>query len=141
MRLNIKDIYSWVELRFLRFQFLRFVVVGGSATVIDFSLLIFLTEVISLHYLLSATISFICANIFNFYFSKKWTFQNTSSRYIRQYMVFVLVGGTGLVINNYILYFSVENLYIHYILGKVIATALVMIWNFFMNKYVTFGKI
>ncbi len=55
--------------------------------------------------------------------------------------MFVLVGGAGLVINNYILYFSVENLRIHYILGKVIATAVVMNWNFFMNKYITFGKI
>lgn len=141
MRLNIKQFYIIIEKRFLKYQFLRFVIVGGTATVIDFGILIFLTEILSIYYLLSATISFILANLFNFYFSKKWTFQNASKSYIKQYIVFVLVGVAGLGINNFILYFSVENLQIHYIFGKVIATIIVMFWNFFINKYITFNNL
>ena len=47
-------------------QFMKFGVVGVIAFVIDYGLMVFLTEVFGVNYLVSATISFTVSTVFNF---------------------------------------------------------------------------
>ncbi len=136
----MRRLFLYILDRLIKLQFVRFVLVGGLATFIDFFILIFLVEVLSIHYLFSASFSFIVAGMVNFYLSKKWTFKNKNPEYGKQYAVFVVVGIIGLLLNNLILFYLVEYLDIYYIFGKVISTFIVMFWNFLMNKYMTFRK-
>ena len=53
-------------------QILKFGVVGGLAFIIDYGILIFLTEVFHINYLISTTISFIVSVIFNYIMSIFW---------------------------------------------------------------------
>ena len=50
-------------------QIMKFGVVGGSAFVIDYGIMIFLTEVFHINYLISSGISFAVSVIFNYVMS------------------------------------------------------------------------
>ena len=52
-------------------QIIRFAFVGGGAFVIDYGVMIFLTEVGGLNYLISSAISFTVSVIFNYIMSVK----------------------------------------------------------------------
>lgn len=50
-------------------QIIRFAFVGGSAFVIDYGVMIFLTELIGINYLISSGISFSVSVIYNYILS------------------------------------------------------------------------
>ncbi len=131
--------YKLISDYFFRHQFARFAVVGSVSAIVDFGILALLTELFGVHYLVSATISFVIANAVNFVLSKYWTFAGNDNRISRQYPIFFAVSVAGLLINNGILFIGVEIFSIYYIFSKAIATVIVMFWNFFMNKHITFS--
>ena len=53
-------------------QIIRFAFVGGSAFVIDYGVMIFLTELIGINYLISSGISFSVSVIYNYILSVHW---------------------------------------------------------------------
>ena len=125
--------YPWRH----RIQILKFLTVGGSSFIIDFIILYSLTEYAHFHYLISATLAFIIASIYNYTLNRNWTFKADGNQK-KQFPVFFIMGAIGLFIKNSILYWSVDILNMWYIYGKIIATAVVTFWNFFVNKYFTF---
>lgn len=65
-------------------QILKFGVVGGIAFVIDYGLMVFLTEVFKVPALISAAISFTVSVIFNYIASVKWVFDVNKEKIVRQ---------------------------------------------------------
>jgi putative flippase GtrA len=115
----------------------KYLVVGVTAAIIDFGLLYALTDGVHIYYLLSATISFIVAAIYNYSLNRAWTFRSSGSR-TKQVPIFFIVAILGVLLNNTIMYLGVEKVGLYYLLAKVFAAAVVTIWNFFGNKYLTF---
>ena len=116
-------------------QFMKFGVVGVIAFVIDYGLLALLTEAFGVNYLVSATISFAVSVIFNYLASMRYVFthkEDMSRR--REFAIFVVLSVIGLLINNACMWAGVELLGIHYLIVKIGATAIVMIWNFVTRK-------
>ena len=116
-------------------QFLKFGVVGFIAFIIDYGLLFILTEFCSINYLISATISFTASVIFNYVASMRYVFTHKEdmSRH-REFIIFVTLSVLGLAINNSLMWLGVEFLHLHYLLVKIVATAVVMVWNFITRK-------
>lgn len=122
-------------MRKLLAQFMKFGVVGAIAFVIDYGLLALLTEVFSVNYLVSATISFTVSVIFNYLASMRYVFthkEDISRR--REFVTFVVLSVIGLIINNVCMWAGVELFGVHYLITKIVATAIVMIWNFVTRK-------
>lgn len=116
-------------------QIFKFGIVGFFAFIIDYSVMVVLTEYIGFFYLISSTISFIVSLAFNYIFSMKFVFkrkEDFSRR--REFFLFSLLSIIGLFINQISMWFLVEKLYITYKFGKIIATIIVMIWNFVSRK-------
>ena len=116
-------------------QFMKFGIVGVIAFVIDYGLLVLLTEVFSINYLVSATISFTASVVFNYAASMRYVFthkEGMSRR--REFVIFVVLSVIGLVINNVCMWAGVEQFGIHYLVTKIVATAIVMVWNFVTRK-------
>ena len=116
-------------------QFMKFGAVGVIAFVIDYGLLALLTEVFGVNYLVSATISFTVSVIFNYLASMRYVFkhkEDMSRR--REFVIFVVLSVIGLIINNLCMWTGVELFGIHYLITKIVATAIVMIWNFVTRK-------
>ncbi|MCD7899170.1 MAG: GtrA family protein [Bacteroides sp.] len=121
-------------------QLFRYLFVGGFAFVIDFSLLYVLVECFYLHYLLSATISFICGLFINYLISIKWVFQRNKRNKIIEFISFSLIGVVGLLINNLFIWIFTEYIHIYYMISKLLTASIVVLWNFFARKYLLFSS-
>lgn len=116
-------------------QFFRFSVIGVLSFGIDYGLLFVLTEFGDMHYLVSATCSFIAATVFNYIYSMKYVFSSREDMgRTSQFTIFLILGLCGLGLNNLLLRWSVEYLYIHYMAAKIIATLIVSVYNFVTRK-------
>jgi glycosyltransferase involved in cell wall biosynthesis len=116
-------------------QILKFGVVGTAAFIIDYTLLIFLTEVFGINYLLSATISFTVAVIANYLASMRFVFKHKRDLSKRKGFAFFVAGSViGLGINNLGMWFGVSILMIDYRITKLVVTIAVMAWNFITRK-------
>lgn len=115
-------------------QILKFGVVGGLAFLIDYGLLYFLTEYLHIYYLISSVISFTVSLIFNYILSIKWVFDVTKKQTYKEVIIFVVLSVMGLGINQLVMYVGSDLLHIHYMFTKLVATAIVMVWNFITRK-------
>ena len=116
-------------------QFVKFGIVGVIATAIDFALLIFLTEVFQVNYLVSATIAFSVAVIFNYLASMRFVFTHKEELSRRkEFIIFVVLSVIGLLINNACMWLGVEIFAIDYRITKILATVIVTMWNFITRK-------
>ena len=116
-------------------QIIKFSMVGITAFVIDYGLMVLLTEVFSVDYLLSATISFTVSVIFNYVASMRYVFRHKEglSRK-KEFIIFIVLSVIGLVINDACMWLFTEALFIDYRLSKLIACLLVSIYNFVTRK-------
>ena len=120
-------------------QLLRYVFVGGVAFVADYGTLFLLTHYAGVHYLLSAGIAFSIGLTVNYLLSISWVFnKNRSTKPWVEFMVFALIGIVGLGLNELIMYVATDLLHLHYMVSKLISTALVFCWNFFARKLIIF---
>lgn len=115
-------------------QIIKFGIVGGLAFLIDYSLLYVLTEFCNIHYLISSTISFTVSLIFNYILSIKWVFDVNKKQTPKEIIVFTVLSVIGLLINQLVMYLMVDIFKIYYMLTKIVATAIVMVWNFITRK-------
>ncbi len=120
-------------------QLFRYGFVGGAAFLVDYGVLVLLTEVFGMHYLLSATISFILGLVTNYLLSVVWVFNNrTLGNRWAEFTVFAIIGVIGLGLNALIMYVCTDKIGIHYMISKIISTVIVFFWNFFARKVVLF---
>ena len=118
-------------------QIAKFGVVGILATLLDYGLLFALTEWAGLYYLLSSMLSFSISTIFNYVASVRWVFAvNQKYSKTRNFVLFVILSIIGLGLNALAMWLGVEFLHWHYMIVKIGATALVMVWNFITRKKV-----
>ena len=118
--------------------FFKYAIVGCLGTAIDMGSLYVFVEFLHIHLLLAAAMSFILAVINNFILNKYWTFQNKSSNIRKQFIKFLIVSITGLLLTELFMALFVYDLKIWYMASKLITSGLVLIWNFLANKYWTF---
>lgn len=119
----------------LLLQIFKFIIVGGTATVIDFVVLFILKEFIGLNEIVANTISFTVSVIYNYIASVKWVFDvDQDKNKSKQFITFIIFSIIGLLINNLILWICIDKLSIYYLIGKAIATGIVMVFNFITRK-------
>lgn len=114
---------------------MKFGVVGVIATVIDFGIMNLLHYGLGLNILIANTSGFIISLIFNYLASMKYVFahkEGMSRR--REFVIFVVLSVIGLGINNLCMWAGVELIGVHYLIVKIGATFLVMVWNFVTRK-------
>lgn len=146
-------------------RFLKFAVVGTLGAVIDFGTLNLLIQLAGFAKVIANTCSFTVAVISNFIWNRVWVYPETrGDPFTRQFVQFVLVNVAGLGINTLIFYGSdrwllgevglfaapVGALALHigmshfdlaYNGAKILATAVVLFWNFFVNRFWTFAHV
>ena len=141
-----------------RNRFLKFALVGAIGAVIDFGVMNLLSHFTSMSLVYAGTISFICAVISNFIWNRFWTYPESRSRsFFNQLGMFFLVNVAGVAIRIPTLHYleppmlRVFEGFLHTSyesaefyaknLTLAVAVGIVMLWNFFVNRYWTYNDI
>ena len=141
-----------------RTRFLKFMVVGVIGALVDFSTMNLLTRVLAMPLVSAGTISFVCAILSNFLWNRFWVYPDSRSRHpSRQLAMFFAVNLAGVAIRLPILHFVEPPL--HALIDQAspvawlstdllaknltlaIAVGIVMLWNFFANRYWTYNDV
>jgi putative flippase GtrA len=132
-----------------RIKILRFCLVGGANTFVDYAilnLLVFVSGITSpLGLVLCNVCSFLGANINSYVMNKKWTFEHRGQWSQREYLLFLLCSLGGMGINCGVIFVLSQGFFdlgfpffIQFNLAKLVATIASMIWNFCSYKAFVF---
>lgn len=128
--------------RTLAGEFTRYFAAGLVALCVDFSLYVALTEIAGWHYIASATVAF-CAGLATVYlFSIHWVFRTRIHVHgVREFVLFSAIGIVGLALTTGVLYALTDLIGIDYRISKIVATAIVFIFNFGCRKFFLFRTV
>lgn len=126
---------------------LRFAIIGGLNTAIDFVVL-FVLVALGLPTIASNILSTSTALVFSFFANKTFTFKDGNKSTKKQFGVFlvitlfglwilqpIVIEGTRLIIDSWF-----SNSYIVLFIGKILATCVTLVWNYVMYKKFVFKK-
>ena len=118
----------------LLMQIIKFVIVGGIATIIDYIIFFILHELLKVPTLPANVISFTVSVIYNYIASVKWVFDVKKEDPKKQFIIFLILSIIGLLINTAIVYVTIDLLHWYSMICKIIATGIVMVFNFITRK-------
>ncbi len=117
----------------------RFLVVGGGCFLLEYVLLYTLTEYAGFDPLVSAPIAFTISLVVNYILCVYVVF-HAEHQSTTQAVLFLVTSIMGLGINQLVMWACIDLLGIWYMFSKVVASAIVMIWNYFTKRYILHGK-
>lgn len=104
----------------------------------------YLVLVASVHWLkvepvLGSSVGFLVGALVNYLLNYRLTFRS-SKRHSEALSKFLVVAAMGMALNGALMAWSVHTLHLHYLIGQVIATIIVLVWNFLGNYLWTFRE-
>lgn len=130
-------------------EILKFAFTGGVCFVIEYAALILLKELLHIPVVAATPIAFLISVVFNYLLCVKWVFDGAQEGSKKAQLGFLITSVMGLLLNWVIMWaltslFGEDTLLFAffgieikvYMLNKVIATGLVMVWNYFTKRYV-----
>ena len=143
-----------------RKRFLRFAVVGIIGAVVDFGVFNLLVHFTDIRAVYSSMISFSMAVMSNFIWNRYWTYPDSRSKPLQnQLFMFAMINVIGLGIRtplfsflekrligifekiNLINFGFVDNVFLGHNIALGIAIIVVMFWNFYANRYLTYNDV
>ncbi|MFZ5526153.1 MAG: GtrA family protein [Pseudomonadota bacterium] len=118
-------------------QFLRFLLVGGVATLIHYAILFLLHQLLGVNGAVSTSVGFLVSAVFNFLASYHYTFKSSAAKGGAA-LRYAAVAGLGLLLNGLIFWGLTERLGLYYMVAQVIATGIVLVFNFSAGRAFTF---
>lgn len=115
----------------LLIKIFKFVIVGGIATLISGVVFFICDCFFKMSVLLSNTIAFIISVIYNFWASVKWVFDvDKDKNRIRIFTEFIIFALLGYFLTQFLLWLMADFLKWNHMLAWLIATIIVMVFNF-----------
>lgn len=116
-------------------QLFRYGLVGGSAFVIDFGCYCLL-GFLGMHYLLAGVAAFLVSFVFNFYVSRVFIFKKSAPEKAgpKEFSAVIAISVIGLALTEALLYLGTGRLGFDYRASKIIASVIVLFWNYFARK-------
>lgn len=120
-------------------ELVRFGVTGGVCFLVEFAALTALVELIHMPVLMATALAFLISVIVNYALCVKWVFTGAKGGSGRVRLQFLMTSGMGLGLNELLMWLMNIRLGVQYQLAKVIATLMVMIWNYVTKRLVLRG--
>ena len=130
-------------------EVIRFAVSGGVCFLIEFAALWLLRDKAGLDTLIATPIAFLISVIVNYLLCVKWVFEGAGEQGNAQRFGFLVTSAVGLGLNELLMFlfrlafgedqvlFTVFSFDVRmYMVNKILATIIVMIWNYFTKKWI-----
>ena len=128
-------------------QLIKFGLVGALCFCIDYGIYTALCF-LNVYYLIAAFFGFVISVIVNYLLSMKYVFvRKDNMDRKREFTIFLVLSVFGLLLNEVLIYACFDGLYMHIsyihdmmsdhgamLIGKLVATAIVMVFNFITRK-------
>jgi Predicted membrane protein len=141
----------WEKHKSLILEFLRFGIVGVISFIADAGVLYLFLRVVFKQpeiqpdvnlLFISTTLGFIVGVIVNYILSVIFVFtsakQSGKGKSTKSFIIFVIISVIGLLMTNGLMYLFVDKFKIYDMIAKVIATTIVMVWNYIGRKVFIF---
>lgn len=123
------------KLEKLSVQIFKFVIVGGIATIIDWLVYYILFNYLNMNPLIANIFSFAVSVVYNYTASVKWIFEVDKNKSKKKIFVeFIVLSLIGLLLTEILLVIFINGMKLSEMLSKIIATAIVMVFNFITRK-------
>ena len=125
-------------------EFFRYVLIGGSAFLLDFlTMYLFNDYVFKGQYLyVSVFLGYVVGLVYNFIFSCNFVFKNgrqkIKDKEIKSFIIFTVIGIIGLGLTEIFMYIFVGLISLNYMFSKIITGIIVMFWNYIARKVIIF---
>ena len=130
-------------------EIIKFAFTGGVCFVIEYAALILLKELLHIPVVAATPVAFLISVVFNYLLCVKWVFDGAQEGSKKAQLGFLITSVMGLLL-NWVIMWALTSLFGEvallfalfvieikvYMLNKVIATGLVMVWNYFTKRYV-----
>lgn len=122
-----------------KIEFFRYVVMGCIAFAVDFLIMYFLTEKMHVPYLESNIFSSIAGITTNYIIGTAWVFRSRRvERRLSEILAVFAISLGGLGVTQFFLWFLTEFFFVHYLISKVIASIIALVFNFTARKIVVY---
>lgn len=123
-----------------RHSFVRYLLVGGTTFLLDFGLLYILHGILNLNLAGSTSVAYWISISYNFILSRYWTFNAREKDDLKRHMTAYF----ALLVFNYLFtvtFVSIVGEHVNFILAKMAAVAIQMLWTFWIYKsYIFISK-
>lgn len=119
-------------------QFLRFVAVGIVGTAAHYAILIALVEFAQVDSAGASSLGFLAGAIVNYHLNRTLTFKSPV-KMLSGLPKFFFIALVGAVMNVAIMIALTQYTRFHYLVIQLVATCVVLIWNFLGNRHWTFA--
>jgi putative flippase GtrA len=123
----------------MNMQFLKFSLVGAAATLTTYAVLILLVEGLHQSAVPASVAGYLAGAGVNYVLNYRFTFNSKQAHQVAlpRYLAVMAV---GLVLNAGIMHIAVDRLAVHYLLAQLITVAIVLVWNFTLNRLWAFAR-
>ena len=135
MKLKLKELIKNNDL----IKLIRFSIVGVGNTLVNWSIFIIL-NVFGVYYIISNIIAYIIATVNSYIWNSSWVFKYGQCLNINTSVKFFILNLVGLTVNTTIMYILVDILNFNKFIALVIASVLVVIMNYTINKLWVFKE-
>ncbi len=132
------DLQSFFNDAFL-LKFIKFSLVGFSGVLVDFGITFICKEFLRIQKYFANAIGFTLAATTNYMLNRIWTFHSHNPNITLEFTRFFIIALIGLGINLLIIWAMSGKFKVNFYLSKLVATIIVMAWNFLINAYYTFA--
>ncbi len=133
-------------------EVVKFVFTGGFCFLIEYAALLLFKEALHIPVVVASTLAFLVSVVVNYLLCVRWVFPGAKEGSRKAQVGFIITSLLGLALNALIMWaltalFGEDALLMTlfgigikvYMVNKVIATVLVMVWNYFSKRYVLKG--
>ena len=137
-----RSIKSYVTTNLLHPRILKFSIVGAIGVLVNMGTLYFLTEFVSILYIISSIIAIELSIIGNFLLNDIWTWnERKKKKFSRRFIQYHISAGiTAFLANWLLLIFLTEVAGIYYLISNLIGICVGMLSNFILNDLWTFRQ-
>jgi putative flippase GtrA len=123
-----------------KIQVIRFLLAGVFCAGVEFVLFWLLVHLYHVPYLHANMGSLLVAVVLNYFISRKVVFEKGRYSGKLEFTAFLVFSAMGVALNQFLIWYFVEQAGVEVNLGKVLAIGLAAVFNYFTKKHIVFKK-